>query len=66
MDIVRLDAKRVKLCCNKKNCPVMEDLGDGMVKIIDDDGNHIVVKKEQAVLMSDGVKALNEQKLILG
>lgn len=66
MDIVRLDSNRVKLCCNKRNCPVMEDLGNGMVKIVDDDGNFITVKKEQAVLLGDGVKALNEGQLLLG
>jgi len=65
-EIIRISERSVKLCCNKKGCPTVEDLGNGSVRITDDDGNKIVVKKEEAVLLSDGVKTLNETKLILG
>lgn len=65
-EIIRVSDRSVKLCCNKRNCPIMEDMGNGMVKIIDDDGNHVIMKKEQAALMADGVKTLNEEKLLLG
>jgi hypothetical protein len=64
--IKRVDNKSVKLCCNDKGCPTMTDIGDGMVEITDDNGNKIVVKKEEASLISDGVKALDGEKLICG
>jgi hypothetical protein len=56
----------VKLCCKGKGCPVVTELADGMVEITDDFGNKIVVKKEEALLISDGVKTIDNQKLILG
>jgi hypothetical protein len=64
--IKRVDEKSIKLCCNNKGCPTMTDIGDGMVEITDDNGNKIVVKKEEASLISDGVKALDGEKLICG
>ena len=65
-EIIRVDNKTVRLCCNKKGCPTVTDIGDGMVEITDDDGNKIKVKKEEATLISDGVKTLNGEKLLLG
>jgi len=65
-EIIRESDKTVRLCCNKKGCPTVTDIGDGMVEITDDDGNKIVVKKEEAELISDGVKTLDGKKLILG
>ena len=65
-EIIRESDKTVRLCCGKKNCPIVTDIGDGMVEITDDDGNKIVVKKEEAELISDGVKTLDGKKLILG
>jgi hypothetical protein len=56
----------VKLCCKGKGCPVVTELTDGMVEITDDFGNKIIVKKEEALLISDGVKTIDNQKLILG
>lgn len=64
--IIRESEKMVRLCCNKRGCPTVEDLGDGTVRITDDYGNKIVVKKEEALLLSDGVKTLNGEKLLLG
>lgn len=64
--IKRINDNTVKLCCNGKECPTVTDLGNGLVEIVDDDGNKITVKKEEAALISDGVKTLNEEKLILG
>ncbi len=61
-----LNDNSVQLCCGKQNCPIVTELANGMVEIIDDDGNRIVVKKEEALLISDGVKTINEKKLILG
>lgn len=56
----------VQLCCKGKKCPVVTELADGMVEILDDYGNRVVVRKEEALLISDGVKTIDEQKLILG
>lgn len=64
--IYRMSENTVKLCCGKKGCPTVTDLGDGMVEITDDNGAKIVVKKEEAALISDGVKTLNGETLILG
>jgi hypothetical protein len=64
--IIRENKNTVKLCCGKKGCPTVTDLGNGLVEITDDDGNKIVVKSEEAALISDGVKTLNGEKLILG
>ena len=61
-----ISENEIKLCCGKRGCPTVTDIGDGMVEITDDDGNKIVVKKEEAALISDGVKTLDDQKLILG
>jgi hypothetical protein len=65
--IIRIDQNSVKLCCKGKGCPIVTELANGMVEIVDDDGNKIVVKKEEALLISDGVKTISEKtKLILG
>lgn len=64
--IKRLSERSVQLCCNKKNCPIVTDIGDGMVEILDDYGNKVIVKKEEALLLSDGVRTLNGEKLLLG
>ena len=56
----------VKLCCKGNSCPVVTELTDGMVEITDDFGNKIIVRKEEALLISDGVKTIDNQKLILG
>ena len=68
MSIVRINDNSVRLCCSgKKGCPVMTDVGNGMVEITDDFGNKITVKKEEALLLSDGAKTLiGEKQLILG
>jgi len=65
--IKRIDLNSVKLCCGKRGCPVVTDLGNGMIEITDDNGNKIVVKKDEASLISDGVKQLeNKETLICG
>lgn len=56
----------VQLCCKGESCPIVTELDNGMVEITDDDGNKIIVKKEEALLISDGVKTIDQQKLILG
>lgn len=64
--IIRQTENSVRLCCNGNGCPVVTDLGNGTVEIKDDDGRIIVIKKEEAALVSDGVKTLDEKTLILG
>lgn len=64
--IIRENNNTVRLCCGKKGCPLVTDLGNGLVEITDDNGNKIVVKAEEAALISDGVKTLKGEKLILG
>ena len=64
--IKKISNDTVKLCCNGQGCPEVTDLGNGYIQIKDDDGNKVVVKKEEAALISDGVKTLEEQRLILG
>jgi len=64
--IKRINDNSVKICCNGKNCPTVTDIGNGLIEITDDDGNKIVVKKEEANLISDGVKTLDGEKLICG
>lgn len=65
--IYKITDNSVRLCCKKSaGCPVVTEREDGMVEITDDDGNKIIVKKEEALLISDGVKTIDEQKLILG
>lgn len=61
-----LNNNSVQLCCKGKACPIVTELDNGMVEITDDDGNKIMVKKEEALLISDGVKTIDKQKLILG
>ena len=51
----------VTLCARKTCCPIMEDMGNGMVRITDDNGNSIIITKEQAGLMTAGVNALIKQ-----
>lgn len=67
MNIVRINDNSVRLCCNAtKGCPTITDLGDGWVEVTDDFGHTIKVKKEEALLLSDGVKVIGDKKLILG
>jgi hypothetical protein len=64
--IKRISDNSVKLCCDGKGCPVVTDIGEGLIEITDDNGNKIIVKKEEASLISDGVKTLDKENLILG
>jgi hypothetical protein len=64
--IIPINDRSVRLCCKGKNCPVVTEMEDGMVEIIDDNGNKIIIRKEEALLISDGVKSIDDKKLILG
>lgn len=64
--IKRDNSTTVRLCCGKKGCPTIQDLGNGMVRITDDFGKEVEMTKEEARLVSDGVRTLDGEKLILG
>ena len=69
--IYKITDNSVRLCCKKSaGCPVVTDIGEGMVEILDDYGKKVTMKKEEALMISDGVKVIEEQKkekeLILG
>lgn len=65
--IRQIKENTVKVCCGKKGCPEVEKLDDGMYKVTDDDGNTIVLKKEELKLMGDAVSTLDgEKELLLG
>ncbi len=65
-----LSNNSVQLCCKGKKCPIVTDIGGGMVEILDDYGKKVVMTKEEALQLSDGVKVIAEQQgkkdLILG
>lgn len=65
-----LSDKSVQLCCKGKSCPIVTDIGGGMVEILDDYGKKVVMTKEEALQLSDGVKVIAEQQqkkeLLLG
>jgi dissimilatory sulfite reductase (desulfoviridin) alpha/beta subunit len=52
----------VTLCARKTCCPVMQDLGNGKIKITDDNGNSIVIEQSQAELIGDGLKVIKGSK----
>lgn len=54
---------RVVLCGRKNSCcPEMENIDDSTVAITDDDGNRIIIKKDQARLINKGLDVLDENK----
>ena len=67
--IYSINAKSVRLCCKGKGlgCPVISEEDDSeYITITDDFGNKIKIRKEEARLVSDAVKVIDEKKLILG
>jgi hypothetical protein len=59
---MKIKDNQVLLCCGGKACPILSDLEDGMIKIEDDFGGSITIKKEQALLVNDAVKKLSSKK----
>lgn len=52
---------KVTLCGREgKCCPVMERFDDYRVKITDDFGGYIIITKEQAKLVADGLNLIEE------
>ena len=65
--IKRLTENSVKVCCGRQGCPVIEKIDVDHYKVTDDDGNTIVVKKEELKLMGDAVNAIDgDQQLLNG
>ncbi len=59
---MKIKENQVLLCCGGKACPILSDLEDGMIKIEDDFGGSIKIKKEQALLVHDAIKKLSMPK----
>ncbi len=55
----------VRVCCGRKGCPTVEKLDEENYKVTDDDGNSIIVKKEELSLMGDAVQTINEDQQLL-
>jgi hypothetical protein len=65
--IKRLTESSVRVCCGKQGCPVVEKIDEDHYKVTDDDGNAIVVKKEELKLMGDAVNTIDgDQQLLNG
>ena len=65
--IKRLTENSVKVCCGRTGCPVIEKIDEDQYKVTDDEGNTIVVKKEELKLMGDAVNAIDgDQELLCG
>lgn len=65
--IKRLTENSVKVCCGRTGCPVVEKIDEDHYKVTDDDGNAIVVKKEELKLMGDAVNTIDgDQELLCG
>lgn len=64
----KMDNGSIQLCCGGNNCPTVMKIDETTVEITDDFGNKIQVKPGQAKLISDAVKALNNEQseLLLG
>ena len=65
--IKKLTENSVKICCGKQGCPVIKKIDDDHYKVTDDEGNTIVVKKEELKLMGDAVTTIDgDEKLLCG
>lgn len=58
--IQRLNQNSVKLCCNKRGCPVIELGADDKFTILDDFNNVVVLSKEEILAVSEAAKQLLE------
>ena len=58
----------LQLCCGGNNCPVVNKIDETKVEIIDDDGNKVTMKLDQAKLIADAVKVFEgkSNELLLG
>ena len=63
--ITRVSDNSVRICCGKQGCPVVEKVDDEHYKVTDDDGNTILVKKEELKLMGDAVNTIDSDEELL-
>ena len=52
---------RVTLCCGKAGCPILSKDKKGMVKITDDYGNTVKMHEEEARLINQALKQLEDK-----
>ena len=65
--IKRLTESSVRVCCGKQGCPGGEKIDEDHYKVTDDDGNAIIVKKEELKLMGDAVNTIDgDEELLCG
>jgi len=65
--IKRVTKNSVRICCGRTGCPVIEKIDEDHYKVTDDDGNAIIVKKEELKLMGDAVNTIDgDQELLCG
>ena len=65
--IKKLTENSVKVCCGNTGCPVVEKIDDDHYKVTDDEGNTIIVKKEELKLMGDAVNVIDgDEELLCG
>jgi hypothetical protein len=66
--IKQLNNGGLQLCCGGNNCPVVNRIDETKVEIIDDDGNKVTMKLDQAKLIADAVKVFEGKtdELLLG
>lgn len=60
------DDGTVTLCGDKVCCPTLEKLSEDTYKLTDDNGNSVILSKEQAKLVGNGVLILENKTLICG
>jgi len=60
---LRPEGNKIFMCCGKANCPNVEISEAGNIDISDDYGNKVTMKPEEARLISEAVKRLEENKV---
>jgi len=66
--VKKVNSNTVKICCRGRGCPQLKDLGNGTFELTDDNGNVVVLKREELALVGDAVNIISNvsEKLILG
>ena len=59
---LRPEGNKIFMCCGKANCPNVEVSPEGDINISDDYGNKVKMKPEEASLISQAVKQLQDNK----
>lgn len=65
-NILKLNSNgSVTLCARKTCCPVIEKINNEMIRITDDNGNSIIIEKEQARLINDALDLMDNKQVLL-